>query len=249
MAAFDAREAINWRGVFNRLFAIINQPGETYYSGGRYLRAVQEVDPDCLSYDEYIQQRRAAGRSTSRQDYYYDILTSLDEPRKIRLVTAILREVERHEPARSAELRAIMAGAAMAPAATIDDTAWNAERLNTMLAEIDASIAGGAHERAVALGYTCLEGFYATFLHRRQPAYDGRREIVAMARAVRDVLRGAIPDYPDEILNLLTQVTHAVDRARNRFSEAHFGGEAGLWLATYVRDLVNTQIRLLLHFM
>jgi hypothetical protein len=42
---------------------------------------------------------------------------------------------------------------------------------------------------------------------------------------------------------------HAVDRARNRFSESHFGGEAGLWLATYMRDLVNTQIRLLLHFM
>ena len=51
-----------------------------------------------------------------------------------------------------------------------------------------------------------------------------------------------------QVLNLIKHTAHAVDKARNRFSEAHFGGEAGLWLATYMRDLVNTQIRLLLHF-
>jgi hypothetical protein len=33
------------------------------------------------------------------------------------------------------------------------------------------------------------------------------------------------------------------------FSEAHFGGEAGRWLAIYMRDLVNSQVRLLFHFM
>jgi hypothetical protein len=58
----------------------------------------------------------------------------------------------------------------------------------------------------------------------------------------------ALADYPDEVLNLLGQTARAVDRARNRFSEAHFAGAAGRWLATYCRDLVNFQARLLLHF-
>jgi hypothetical protein len=47
---------------------------------------------------------------------------------------------------------------------------------------------------------------------------------------------------------MVMHVSHTVDRARNRFSEAHFEEEAARWLAVFVRDLVNTQIRLLLHF-
>lgn len=62
-------------------------------------------------------------------------------------------------------------------------------------------------------------------------------------------LKSAIQEYPDEVLNGITQAAYAIDKARNRFSEAHFGSEAASWLATYVRDLVNTHIRLLLHFM
>jgi hypothetical protein len=66
---------------------------------------------------------------------------------------------------------------------------------------------------------------------------------------VKDYIRSTISEYPDEVLNGITQAAHAVDKARNRFSESHFASEAGSWLSTYVRDLVNTQIRLLLHFM
>jgi hypothetical protein len=65
----------------------------------------------------------------------------------------------------------------------------------------------------------------------------------------RPYLKNTIKDYPDEVLNGITNAAYAVDKSRNRFSESHFAGEAGSWLATYVRDLVNTQIRLLLHFM
>jgi len=74
-------------------------------------------------------------------------------------------------------------------------------------------------------------------------------EIIALAKEVKDYLKKTLKEYPDEVLNGITQSAHAVDKARNRFSESHFASEAGSWLATYVRDLVNTQIRLLLHFM
>lgn len=40
-----------------------------------------------------------------------------------------------------------------------------------------------------------------------------------------------------------------IDRTRNRFSESHFDEEADRWLAVFARDLVNSEIRLLLHFM
>ena len=74
-------------------------------------------------------------------------------------------------------------------------------------------------------------------------------EIIELAKEVKTHLKGAIKEYPDEVLNGITQAAHAVDKSRNQFSESHFGKEAGLWLATYVRDLVNTQVRLLLHFL
>ena len=44
-------------------------------------------------------------------------------------------------------------------------------------------------------------------------------------------------------------LARAQNKSRNRFSESHFASEAGRWLAVYVRDFANTQIRLLLHFM
>ncbi len=47
---------------------------------------------------------------------------------------------------------------------------------------------------------------------------------------------------------MVTNVSHTVDKVRNRFGDAHFDQEASRWLSVYVRDLVNTQIRLLLHF-
>jgi hypothetical protein len=47
---------------------------------------------------------------------------------------------------------------------------------------------------------------------------------------------------------VVTAAASAIDGSRNRFSEAHFTSEAASWLATYVRDLVNSQIRLL-HFL
>ena len=142
-----------------------------------------------------------------------------------------------------------MIGPAQAPAATIPPFAWGADRLNGYLSDIDGSIAVAQYERAVGLAYTCLEGFYGAFYREKHPGQTPPHEILALSRAVRDWLRSAISEYPDEALNLTSQISHAVDRARNRFSEAHFAGEAGRWLAIYARDLVNTQIRLLLHFM
>lgn len=80
------------------------------------------------------------------------------------------------------------------------------------------------------------------------PEHANETEIIALAKCIKRYLSDTIASYPDEALSMVMHVSHTVDRARNRFSEAHFEEEATRWLAVYVRDLVNTQIRLLLHF-
>ena len=240
---------LNWVPIYNRLFELINREGETYFSGGRFIAKVREIDPYFPNYNQYMEQRRAGGRSTSRKDYFYDILLDLDEAARMRVISGIVNDVEHCDPNLSSEIRSLMGGSARAPTVAVPAFAWGADRLNGYLAEIDAAIAAGQDDRAVNLAYTCLEGFYSAFIREKRPGEVLPTDIIALSRAVRDWLRSTIADYPVEVLNLTNHITHAVDRARNRFSEAHFGEEAGRWLAAYVRDLVTTQIRLLLHFM
>jgi len=240
--------AINWVGIFNRLWRIIDAPGDCYFSGSRFLDKVREVNLDLPGYSQFIESRRRTSRSTSRRDFFWDVLMELDEPTRWRAVSTILDEVEHCNPNLASEIRALMGGPGVAPTAKVPAEIWNAERLNGFLADIDAAIAGGQYERAVTLAYTCLEGFYGAFFRSKAPGQAAPNEIIALSRWIRDHLRGSMPEYPDEVLNLISQASHAVDRARNRFSESHFGGEAGRWLAVYVRDVVNIQIRLLLHF-
>lgn len=241
---------INWNAVYNRLFKIIDRTGEPcYYSGPRFIQQVQEVKADFPDYHPYLHTREQAGLSTTRRDYYRDILLGLDESDRYRVVTAILQTVEQHDADLCSEVRAMMSGGIAAPSATVPAAAWNGDRLNEYLREMDAAIASGQYERAVTLSYTCLEGFLGAFVRAKSARASYPNEIVALSREVSDYLKSVNSEYPDEVLNLIKHSAHAVDRARNRFSESHFGGEAGRWLATYMRDLVNTQIRLLLHFM
>jgi len=114
--------------------------------------------------------------------------------------------------------------------------------------DMDVAIAEEKYERTVTLGYTCLEGFLKAFFRSKFPFDECPNEITALAKQVKEYLKNENPEYPDELLNLVSQTAHAVNRTRDRFSESHFGGEAGPWVAQYVRDIVNTQIRLLLHF-
>lgn len=217
-------------------------------SGGQYISKAREVDPYFPNYGQYIDSRRQSGLSTSRKDYYYDILMSFDDAGKFKLVSSILASVGDVDTGLSSEIRGLMGGTTLAPTATIPQEAWNADRLNDYLSEIDAAIAANQYERAVTLAYTCTEGFYRAFVIQKIPTTLCPTEILALSRIIRDYLRNTIADYPDEVLNLINHSSHAIDRARNRFSESHFGEEAGRWLAMYIRDIANIQIRLLLHF-
>jgi len=240
---------INWGSAYNRLFEIIDSEGDAYFSGPRFIQKAREQDPYHLSYRQYIDERNRTGLSTSRRDYFYDILISFDEERRLRLINSILDDVQALKPEQSSALRHFLGGEAHGPAALVPEDAWNAGRLNDYLNEIDACINAGNFERAIALSYTTLEGFYKAFLRRNASEQAGLNEIIALSREIRGWLRNAFNAYPDELLSLISSISHAIDRARNRYSEAHFEEEAARWMAVYVRDLLNTQVRLLLHFM
>jgi hypothetical protein len=242
--------SLDWLAIWRRIFKLIDAPGETYFSGSRFIRAVQDIDPYFPGYNEYIEQRRNAGQSTTRRDWYKEIFMSLGEAERFKFVSGILKEAESSNPDLCSEIRTMMSGGVLAPSATVPEYAWNSDRLNDYLNGTDGAITAGDYGRAVTMAYTCLEGFLGAFVRAKSPAQvTYPNEIVALSKEVCEYLKGINKDYPDEVLNLIKHSAHAVDRARNRFSESHFGGEAGLWLAAYMRDLVNTQIRLLLHFM
>jgi hypothetical protein len=239
---------VNWPAIYKRICELMDVPGETYFSGSRFIRKVQEFDDLQLDYSEYISERKTTGKSTTRRDFYKDILKALDEGTRVRVVSGILNETEPHAPERTSEIRKLLGGGTLAPTASIPSEAWNGSRLNEYLGEIDGAIAREDYARALTLAYTCLEGFLGAFVRAKDKRATYPNEIIALSKEVKEYLKKTINDYPDEVLNGITQAAHAVDKARNRFSEAHFANEAGSWLATYARDLVNTQIRLLLHF-
>lgn len=237
-----------WVRAFNALFTILDQSGPTYYSGGRFLSRVREVDPYFPDYKQFIDERNRASKSTSRRIYFFDIIRDFDEDRRLRLIHRILDDVEPHEPQRVQDIRSMLNGGVPGPAAQITPDAWNANRLARALDEIDESIAGRKYERAVTLSYTCLEGYYKAFVRKRIAAAVALNEIIDLSKEIKRFISSQYPGYPPEVLNMIGHVSYAVDRARNQLSESHFDGEAARWLAVYVRDLVNTQIRLLMHF-
>jgi hypothetical protein len=239
----------NWRAVFNRLWVIINAAGTGYFSGPRFLDKVREFDLDTPTYAEYLAQRNQAGRSTSRKDYFYDVLMDLNEQTRVQVVNAIMTEVGDTNAAMSAEIRALLGGAAAVPNAVVPAEAWNADRLNGYLETIDAAIGAADYARAVTLCYTCLEGFYKAFSRAKNNGQEPSNDVIDLAKWIRDYLRAEFAEYPDEVMAQIKTTAHVVDKARNRFSEAHFHGEPARWLAVYVRDVLNTQIRLLLHFL
>ena len=238
--------------VYNRLFEIINpndRSADRYFSGPRFISKVREVEPYFPNYGQYLSERRRNGESTSRRDYFYDILLDLEEAERVRVLNSILNEVEDSAPEKVEELRGVLSGAASAPSAAVSEEAWNADRLNKYLEDIDNSISSTEYERAVTLCYTCLEGFYKSFVRQNVPDQTDEKEIIKLSKIIRRYLRGSLDEYPDEALTMINHVSHTVDKTRNQFSESHFANETARWMATYMRDLVNSQIRMLLHFM
>lgn len=240
---------MNWVKIFNRLFEIINTEGENYFSGNRFISKAREIDSYFPNYKQYIEQRNNGGKSTSRKDYFYDILLSFDDQNRSKLIKSILDDVENTAPEKTLQLRSEMNDLTGISSPTIPRDLWNSERLNDYIQEIDIRIANHNFSSAITLAYTCLEGFLKTYVKKNIPHSECKNEITSLAKAVQSHLKQCISDYPDEAFSMLNHIAHTTNKARDQFSESHFDKEADRWLAVFIRDLVHSNIRLLLNFM
>ncbi len=236
--------------IFNLLFELINKGTEDpdYFSGPRFIDKIRQVDTSHPDYSQFITIMDGEGQRKSRRVYFLEILQSYDTVNQVRIINSILDEIEERNQESVQTIRGLLTGENVVPMAEVDDV-WDSDRLANYLRDIDNSISGTNYERAITLGYTCLEGFYRAFIQQNIPDQTEVNEIIRMSRLIKNHLRESIENYPDEALTMINHLTHTVDRSRNGFSESHYGEETQSWLATYIRDLVNSQIRMLLHFM
>lgn len=69
----------NWIVAWNKLWKVINE-SPYYYSGPMFMELICELDNSIESdYYRYMEFRRAAGMSTSRKDYFRDLINGLPE--------------------------------------------------------------------------------------------------------------------------------------------------------------------------
>lgn len=78
-------EKVNWVREYNKLLVTINK-AESYFSGGTFINIVREFDPYFYDYNQFMSHRNKAGLSTSRKDYFYDILMGFKEDVRIEII-------------------------------------------------------------------------------------------------------------------------------------------------------------------
>lgn len=242
-----------WIAAYNKLFPIIDRSGEpTYVSGPNFLRMAQQVDTSVPSYNHFIQIRHQSGKSTSRRDFYWDVIHEFSEEQKYQFFRMIIDTFEPHAKEEISSLREIVFGGGQAvPTTVVPLSLWNAEKLNVSLKDIDKAIDAQQFNRAVTLAYTCLEGLYKTYVRTHIPEKSNTSELIPLSKLVKDDISEqlrALGAFPEQIVNSIPTITHAVANSRNGFSEAHFDEDANKWLALFARDLTNSIGRLLLHF-
>src|SRR6187455_1379248 len=61
---------MNWTGIWNRLWRMLDMPAPCYFSGSRFLAFIREANPELPEYGELMEARRQRNLSTSRRDYF-----------------------------------------------------------------------------------------------------------------------------------------------------------------------------------
>ncbi|WP_207423738.1 toll/interleukin-1 receptor domain-containing protein [Desertivirga brevis] len=89
----------NWIEIYNRLFEIMDVKGDaaTYFSGPRFINIVKQIKPYFADYSQYINQREAEGKSTTRKIYYFDILKELSFTERIKTINSILEIIRPYD--------------------------------------------------------------------------------------------------------------------------------------------------------
>lgn len=245
---------VNWIAAYNYLFASLNSENKALYVGGAtFCRMVQQVDPGSPSYRQLLSLRQQQGKSTSRKDFYWDLIQGLPEEQRFRVYRVFVDHIEPHDKAAADNIRNIVFGGGQAvPTTVVPVDLWNSEKLNNSLKDIDHAIDAHHYNRATTLSYTCLEGLYKTYVRKHVPAQATLTDLIPLCKVVKDDISKKLQTqgpFPVEIVNAMPTLTNAIANSRNGFSESHFGDDSQRWLALFARDLTNSIGRLMLNFM
>ncbi|WP_275074905.1 hypothetical protein [Providencia rettgeri] len=245
---------MDWLSAYSRLFNILDKQGTpAYHSGSEFIKVIQQVDPGMPKYNLYIEERTRNKKSTSRSDYYWDIINQLDEQQRLVVFRKFIEILKPYYPNEVQELSDyIFSNGNSVPVVKIPRDQWSSERLNTMLSKIDDAINLSNYNNAMTLVYTCLEGLYKSYVHKHIPAKINMTDLIPLSKLVREDIESKLSNlgnYPSLMVQSVSTITHAIANSRNSFSDSHFDNDAKKWLATYSRDLVNSIGRLILHFL
>lgn len=250
---------INWLAAFNRLFEMINSDGDAYHSGPAFLKTIMPVNYIIPNYNQLIEERRKLGKSTSRKDFFYDLLMSLNEGKRIKAYQIFIEKLKNDFPDKveglKNELKKISENLTTPQPVVqiaVPSNLWNADKLNDYIEKMDRAITEKDYNRTLTLAYSCLEGLYKAFVKKNIAGKSDLDEVNPLAKEVKNYIKNQLDsegkDYPENIIALIGTVTNAISNARNKFSESHFNSEADEWLAEYARDNVNSIARLVLRF-
>lgn len=95
----------DWTAAYRRLYKFLDG-----FTGSRFIKTVQQVDPDLLDYMDYIEKRRKEDKSTTKKDYFKDILLSYPDDIKHHLFEIFLSPVEQINPDVVKDIRIIIKG-------------------------------------------------------------------------------------------------------------------------------------------
>jgi len=95
----------DWTAAYRRLYKFLDG-----YTGSQFIKTIQEVDPDLPDYMDYIEKRRKEDKSTTKKDYFKDILLSYPDDIKHHLFEIFLRPVEQTNPEEVKDIRTIIGG-------------------------------------------------------------------------------------------------------------------------------------------
>ncbi|MEF9896751.1 MAG: hypothetical protein RR736_18840 [Pseudomonas sp.] len=244
---------VNWIAAYNHLFPLLDRQGApSYCSGPDFLRMCQQVDLGIPNYEQLIESRNRQRKSTSRKSFYWDVIWGMTEPQRFQLFRLFIDKLSPYAPSEVDLIRTtVFDGGYAVPIALVPADLWSSEKLNISLKEIDFAIDAQQFNRATTLAYTCLEGLYKAYVQKHVPSKADVTDLLTLCKVVKEDVseklrsRGA---FPEQIVNAIPTLTHAVANSRNGFSESHFADDSQKWLATFSRDLINSIGRLLLHF-
>ena len=96
---------LNWTAAYKRLYKFLDT-----YTGSQFIKAVQQTDPDLLDYMDYIEKRRKDEKSTTKKDYFKDILLSYPDDIKQHLFEQFISNFEEDSPEDAKNIRTIING-------------------------------------------------------------------------------------------------------------------------------------------